>query len=81
MESVEKLTELHEIQFGSDQIKDVETKIAQMKSLVGEINKIKLKSMDSKDVENRVQNLLKQIDAIRRSAEKERFSRIIMFCY
>ena len=79
MESVEKLTELHEIQFGSDQIKDVETKIAQMKSLVGEINKIKLKSMDSKDVENRVQNLLKQIDAIRRSAEKERFSRIIMF--
>ena len=74
MESVEKLTELHEIQFGSDQIKDVETKIAQMKSLVGEINKIKLKSMDSKDVENRVQNLLKQIDAIRRSAEKERFS-------
>ena len=80
MESVEKLTELHEIQFGSDQIKDVETKIAQMKSLVGEINKIKLKSMDSKDVENRVQNLLKQIDAIRRSAEKERFSRIIMFC-
>ena len=74
MESVEKLTELHEIQFGSDQIKDVETKIAQMKSLVGEINKIKLKSMDSKDVENRVQNLLKQIDAIRRSAEKERFN-------
>ena len=74
MESVEKLTELHEIQFGSDQIKDVETKIAQMKSLVGEINKIKLKSMDSKDVENRVQNLLKQIDGIRRSAEKERFS-------
>ena len=74
MESVEKLTELHEIQFGSDQIKDVETKMAQMKSLVGEINKIKLKSMDSKDVENRVQNLLKQIDAIRRSAEKERFS-------
>ena len=78
MESVEKLTELHEIQFGSDQIKDVETKIAQMKSLVGEINKIKLKSMDSNDVENRVQNLLKQIDAIRRSAEKERFSCFIM---
>ena len=79
MESVEKLTELHEIQFGSDQIKDVETKIAQMKSLVGEINKIKLKSMDSKDVENRVQNLLKQIDGIRRSAEKERFSWFKMF--
>ena len=79
MESVEKLTELHEIQFGSDQIKDVETKIAQMKSLVGEINKIKLKSMDSNDVENRVQNLLKQIDAIRRSAEKERFYRFKMF--
>ena len=74
MESVEKLTELHEIQFGSDQTKDVETKIAQMKSLVVEINKIKLKSMDSRDVENRVRNLLKQIDAIRRSAEKERFN-------
>ena len=73
MESVEKLTELHEIQFGVKQMKEVEQKVQRMKSLVGEINKIKLRSMRAEDIENRVKNLIKQIELIRRSAAQEKF--------
>ena len=68
MDSIEQLVELHDQQFGSECFKEIEINTTRMRSFINDINKAKLETMNSSDIENRVLNIIKAIEGIRRQA-------------
>lgn len=68
MDDIEKLIELHAHQFGPTCHKEIDINTTRMRSYINDINNIKLETMNSADIENRVLNIIKQVENTRRQA-------------
>ena len=68
LEDIDRLLELHAAQFGEEMLNEVETNISRMRKNVATVNEVKMPKMDSSDVENRVLQLNRAVENMRRQA-------------